>query len=252
MVSILNPTAKWSKQWCHTAAGRHLLCSALRKHKNLLINIVEDIYLKTQTKKKCYHQSIAGDAKLNEDFINNRYFNRMSSIDGRYTPEIRIENVINVTMPYDRTAKRKYIHSAPTLPTKKNFKWQTKEIKKFNSECLFDNIPKSVASQAKFCHNVSLVANLIQYRSGRSLFPLSTSFKKGFLTIQEIVSSVIEYIEKVNFTKEEMNSVGSTFFYKQHMIEVLQLLKNSSECSINYSKTSAANFERVKKAHPSL
>lgn len=132
-----------------------------------------------------------------------------------------------------KNGRGKSVHSAPISQGGKNeIKNQRKSISKY----LIERIPKEVAAQAMFCHSMSLVVVLIQFRSGRSLFPVQTTSRKRLLSVHDLVSSMTEYLQNLDYYK--VKGVTFTPTYKEHMFEIMKILQ-SVQNTIQSSRRSA-------------
>lgn len=146
-------------------------------------------------------------------------------------------------LPKNRQKQSKIIHSAPSfskhekMPPIVGAKSSSPRVNvRRNPEWIVNGISRVTVDQATFSHCFTLVTYIIQYRAGRSLFPVNTSTRKRQLTIQDLVTSMISYVE--NLEKEQWN-VSEMF--KEHMLEMAKILRgveiNMHPSRINTQRT---------------
>lgn len=139
----------------------------------------------------------------------------------------------------------KIIHSAPSfskhekMPPIAGAKTLSPRVKvRKNPEWIVKGISRDMVDQATFCHCFTLVTYIIQYRAGRSLFPVNTTSRKRQLTIQDLVTSMISYVE--NLEKEEWDVSEK---YKEHMLEMCKILR-SVELNMHPSRVNTQRTQR--------
>ncbi|KAK6626167.1 hypothetical protein RUM43_006473 [Polyplax serrata] len=221
LLSVLNPTGNWCKHWCHTATGRSLLCSALRKYRTFFTHIIEIILLNLRRRKSNQLLPVIDNYRLRDVSPQNHNQTRIFP-DGKQGKENWLDG--------DRS------QTARSAPISIKSKSETK----LKSTYVVMDIPRNVTAEAVFCHSLSFVTVLIQFRSGRALFPVQTTCRKRLLTVQDLVTSLTDYLRA--FERDDENIIGGVKLksaYKEHMIEVMQMLSDV-QTSIYSSRRSAS------------
>lgn len=84
-------------------------------------------------------------------------------------------------------------------------------------------VPEPALQTASFCHCFSLLTYLVQYRAGRSLFPIQTSLRRRPWTAQDMIALMVDYIQLVH--SQEQHSP----FYQHHLMDMARILLSVEE-----------------------
>lgn len=107
---------------------------------------------------------------------------------------------------------------SPTEPIAKNL-----TDKRLREVDIIPGVPNTILEQALFTHCFSMVTYLTQYRAGRTLFPVNISTRRRHLTMFDMISSMINYIQK--FEQNNTNESNSQHF-SNLMIILVNVEKN--------------------------